>query len=197
MTNERTFILIKPESVQRQLIGELTTRFERRGLKLVAAKLIAPSKELIGKHYPDDDAWLIPTGTRALESYQAKGEKMDMTPRELALEIRQSLIDYYGDRPMLAMIWQGAHAVELGRKTAGSTNPLTAPLGSIRGDYSQESYAVADKLGRAMQTLVHASGSVEDAEVEIKLWFKKEEILDYDLVLAQVMHTKDWGRVKK
>lgn len=196
MVKERTFIAIKPESVQRQLIGELISRFERRGLKMVAAKLVAPSVELIGKHYPGDDSWLIPTGTKALEGAQARGEKIDLTPRELATQIRQSLIDYYSNRPMLAMVWEGAHAVQLGRKTVGATNPLTADLGSIRGDYSQESYGLADKLGRPMQTLLHASGSVEEAETEIALWFKKDEILDYDLVVAQVMHRNDWGRVK-
>ncbi|MDO8513761.1 MAG: nucleoside-diphosphate kinase [bacterium] len=197
MVKEQTFIAIKPESVQRQLIGELITRFERRGLKLVAAKLIAPTEELIGKHYPNDDAWLIPTGTNALKGHEAWGNKIDLTPRELATQIREGLIEYYSGRPMLAMIWEGAHAVELGRKTVGTTNPLTADLGSIRGDYSQESYSVADKLGRSMQTLVHASGSVEEAKCEIELWFKKEEILDYDLVISQIMHGTDWGKVKR
>lgn len=196
MTNERTFIALKPESVQRQLMGELITRFEKRGLKLIAAKLVAPSEELIGKHYPNDDSWLIPTGTNALKGQEAKGVKIDLTPRELALKIRQSLIDYYSNRPMLAMVWQGAHAVELGRKTVGTTNPLTAALGSIRGDYSQESYSLADKMGRAMQTLVHASGSAEDAQTEIALWFKKDEILDYDLVISEVMHGSTWGKIK-
>jgi nucleoside-diphosphate kinase len=163
----------------------------------VAAKLIAPSEELIGKHYPADDSWVIPTGTKAIEGYKAKGIEVKETPREVGMRIRKNLLDYYTDRPMLAMVWEGAHAVQLGRKTVGSTNPLAADLGSIRGDYSQESYDVADTLQRAMQTLVHASGSVEDAKTEISLWFKPEEIWDYDLVLSQVMHTDDWGRIKK
>lgn len=197
MTKERTFIALKPESIQRHLIGELISRFEKRGLKLVAAKLIAPSAELIGRHYPDDDSWYIPTGEKTIEGYKARGMVIDLTPREVAKKVRLDLINYFKDRPMLAMVWEGAHAVELGRKTVGTTNPLTADIGSIRGDYSQESFLLADKLGRPLQTLVHASGKVEEAEGEIKLWFKDDEILDYDLVFSQIMNTQTWGRVKK
>lgn len=198
MTTERTFIALKPEAIQRHLIGELISRFEKRGLKLVACKLMAPSEELISKHYPDDDAWYIPTGEKTIEGYKARGMDIkNMSAKEVAKKVRQNLIDYFKDRPMLAMVWEGAHAVELGRKTVGATNPLTAEIGSIRGDYSQESYLLADTLGRPVQTLVHASGKVEEAEQEIKLWFKPEEILEYDLVMSQVMKENTWGRVKK
>jgi nucleoside-diphosphate kinase len=196
MVKERTFIAIKPESVQRHLIGELISRFEKRGLKLIGAKLMAPSQELVGKHYPDSDSWYIPTGTRALEGYKSRGIDINMTPKELAQKIRKNLIDYYSNRPMLAMVWEGAHAVALGRKTVGATNPLTADLGSIRGDFSQESYEFADFRDQPMQTLVHASGSVEEAEKEIALWFKEDEILDYDLMMSNIFHTNDWGRVR-
>ncbi|MEI6144667.1 MAG: nucleoside-diphosphate kinase, partial [Candidatus Berkelbacteria bacterium] len=94
-------------------------------------------------------------------------------------------------------IWEGPHAIALGRKTAGATNPLVADIGSIRGDYSHDSYEVSDQTHRAIQTLVHASGSVDEAEDEIKIWFKPEEILDYDLVSETVFYGNDWGRVKK
>jgi nucleoside-diphosphate kinase len=87
--------------------------------------------------------------------------------------------------------------VALGRKTAGSTNPISADSGSIRGDYSFESYDLADNLERAVHTLVHASGTPEEAEKEINIWFKPEEIINYELVMESVFYTKDWGRVKK
>lgn len=197
MKNERTLILIKPESIQRRLIGEFITKFEKRGLKLVAAKLIVPTREIVGIHYPDDDAWYIPTGTKTLASYTAKGIDPGKTPRELAVIVREQLIDHFAGRPLFLMIWQGPHAVALGRKTAGATNPLAADIGSIRGDYSCESYDFSDNEGRAVHTLVHASGTPEEAKKEIEIWFKPEEIFDYDMIDELVFYSKDWGKVKK
>lgn len=197
MKKERTLIAIKPESIQRHLIGEFISKFEKRGLKLVAAKLIAPTKEQVGTHYPDDDSWYIPTGTKTYESYKAKGIDPGKTPKELAIEVRNRLINHFTGRPLFLMVWEGPHAVALGRKTAGSTNPLAADIGSIRGDYSFESYDLSDSLDRATHTLVHASGAVDEAEKEIKIWFKPEEIIDYPLVMEEVFYSKDWGRVKK
>lgn len=194
---ERTMIAIKSESIQRNLIGEFISKFERRGLKMVACKLMAPNAELIGKHYADDESWYVSSGTKTRANYEAKGEKNLLTPSEYGKRTRGLLMDSLNDRPILVMIWEGPHAVALGRKTAGATNPLIADIGSIRGDYSHDSYEVSDETSRAIQSLVHASGSVEEAENEILLWFKPEEILDYDLVLEDVFFTKDWGRVKK
>jgi len=194
---ERTLIIIKPESIQRHLMGELINKFERRGLKMVACKMLAPDAKLIGEHYADDEAWYISSGTNTYNNYKDKGVKDLLTPIEYGKRTRELLMDSLCDRPVLAMIWEGPHAVALGRKTAGSTNPLTADIGSIRGDYSSDSYEMSDETGRAIQSLVHASGSVEEAEREISIWFKPEEILGYDLVLESVFYMKDWGKVKK
>lgn len=196
MNKERTLIAIKPESIQRQLIGEFISKFERRGLKLVACKLISPTKEQVAKHYPDDEAWYVSSGTKTYENYKARGIDPKMSPIELAKRTRQRLLEHLTDRPLFLMIWEGPHAVALGRKTAGATNPLTADMGSIRGDYSMESYELADDIERAIHTLVHASGAPEEAEAEIKIWFKESEILDYDLVTESVFYNKDWGKVK-
>ncbi|MDD3086398.1 MAG: nucleoside-diphosphate kinase [Patescibacteria group bacterium] len=194
---ERTLIIIKPESIQRHLMGELINKFERRGLKMIACKMLAPDAKLIGEHYADDEAWYISSGTNTYNNYKDKGVKDLLTPIEYGKRTRELLMDSLCDRPVLAMIWEGPHAVALGRKTAGSTNPLTADIGSIRGDYSSDSYEMSDETGRAIQSLVHASGSVEEAEREISIWFKPEEILGYDLVLESVFYMKDWGKVKK
>jgi len=191
---ERTLIAIKPESIQRHLIGEFITKFEKRGLKLVASKLIAPTREQVSAHYPDDDSWYIPTGTKTYDSYKERGIDPGVGPKELAMIIRERLLDHFTDRPLFLMIWEGPHAVALGRKTAGSTNPLVADIGSIRGDYSFESYDFADNMARAVYTMVHASGSPEEAQKEIDIWFKPEEIIDYDLVMETVFFAKDWGR---
>jgi nucleoside-diphosphate kinase len=194
---ERTLIAIKPESIQRHLVGEFIAKFERRGLKIIACKMIIPTPEQIGAHYPDDEKWYLDTGTKTLKNYQERGLKVSMGPIEIAKVVRQRLIDHFCDRPIIMMIWEGPHAIALGRKTAGATNPLVADIGSIRGDYSLESYELADDIERAAHTLVHASESRDEAEREIKIWFKQEEIYDYDLITENVFYTKDWGKVRK
>jgi nucleoside-diphosphate kinase len=193
---ERTMIAVKPESIQRQIVGEFISKFERRGLKLVACKLVSPTAEQVGRHYPDDKEWYVSSGTKTWQNYKDQGIEPDATPIELAKRTRQRLIDHLVNRPLLVMIWEGPHAVALGRKTAGATNPLIADIGSIRGDYSTESYELADDIERAIHTLVHASGTPQEAEKEIKIWFKKEEILNYNFITENVFYTKDWGRVK-
>jgi nucleoside-diphosphate kinase len=194
---ERTLIAIKPESIQRHLIGELIEKFEKRGLKMVACKMVAPTASQVSKHYPDDKEWYISSGTKTWNNYKEKGITPPGTPIELAKRTRERLIDHLTNRPIIFMIWSGPHAIALGRKTAGATNPLVADMGSIRGDYSTESYELADGIERAIHTLVHASGSVDEAEKEIKIWFNPSEILDYDLVTETVFFEKNWGRVKK
>jgi nucleoside-diphosphate kinase len=194
---EQTVIAIKPESIQRHLVGEFITKFEKRGLKMVACKLVVPTKEQVESHYPDDEAWYVSSGTKTYENYVKKGIDPKATPIELAKRTRQKLINHLTDRPILMMVWEGPHAVALGRKTAGATNPLVADIGSIRGDYSTESYEMADDFEWAIHTLVHASGSVEEAQHEIKIWFGAKDILDYDLITEQVFYEKEWGKVKK
>jgi len=194
---EQTLIAIKPESIQRHLVGEFISKFERRGLKMIACKMIVPQKEQIGQHYPDNEKWYLDTGTKTLKNYEERGVKVTMGPIEIAKIVRQRLIDHFTDRPIIMMIWEGPHAIALGRKTAGATNPLIADIGSIRGDYSLESYELADDIERAAHTLVHASESQAEADREINIWFKKDEIYDYDLITENVFYTKDWGRVRE
>lgn len=190
-------IAIKSESIQRHLIGEFITKFEHRGLKMIACKLIAPDANLIGQHYADDEEWYVSSGAKTRENYKSKGEKNLLEPIEYGKLTREKLMDSLRDRPILVMVWEGPHAVALGRKTAGATNPLVADIGSIRGDYSSDSYEMSDETGRAIQSLVHASGSTEEAGREIALWFSSSEILNYDLVMEDVFYSKEWGRVKR
>ncbi len=194
---EKTLIAIKPEAIQRRLMGEIISKFEKRGLKMVACKMVAPTEEEVGKHYADDEAWYLSSGTKTYNNYKDKGIDPGMTPVELGKRTRQMLLDHLANRPVLFMIWEGPHAVALGRKTAGATNPLVADIGSIRGDYSTESYEMSDELGRAIHSLVHASGSVEEAEAEIAIWFTPEELYDYEMIDEHVFYGKDWGKVKK
>ena len=194
---ERTVIAIKPEAIQRRLMGEIIEKFEKRGLKMVACKLVAPTEEQVGRHYADDESWYLSSGTKTFNNYKDKGIDPGMTPIELGKRTRQMLLDHLANRPVLFMIWEGPHAVALGRKAAGATNPLVADIGSIRGDYGTDSYETSDILGRAIHSLVHASGSVEEAEQEIAIWFTPEEIFDYELIDENVFFGSDWGKVKK
>lgn len=194
---ERTLIAVKPEAIQRHLIGVIISKFEQRGLKLVAAKMTAPGVEQVEKHYPVTEEWLISSGTKTYENYKSKGIDPGKTPQELAMETHRKLLDHLTDRPILVMVWEGPHAVQLGRKTAGATNPLTADIGSIRGDFGTDSYEVSDQADRAIFSLIHASGSTEEAESEIKVWFTPSEIVEYHLLDEEIFYSKDWGKVKR
>ena len=178
-------------------MGEFVSKFEKRGLKLIACKLLGPTKGQVEKHYPDDEAWYLSSGTKTFENYKSRGIDPGLGPIDLAKRTRKRLIAHLVDRPLLLMVWEGPHAVALGRKTAGATNPLIADIGSIRGDYSLESYELADDIERAIHTLVHASATSEEAEKEIRIWFRDDELLDYDLITENVFYSKDWGKVKK
>lgn len=192
---EKTLIAVKPDGVQRLMIGEIISRFEKAGMKLVGAKFIAPTKQQVKKHYYTEE-WLMSTGTKTIENYKKNGIKINLTAREIGLKTLDRLVDYWYKRPTMLMIWEGPNVVTIARKILGSTSPQDADVGTIRGDYSLESYAMADGLDRALYNLVHGSGSVEEADKEIDIWFDKKEILDYELFLEKLIHDKDWGRIK-
>jgi len=187
--HERTLVIIKPDGVQRSLIGEIIRRYERTGLKLVAIKMLVPSEEHIEKHYTLDPSWRTVTGEKTIASYKAKGLKpWSDDPLEITGKILKNLKKYMISGPVVAMIWQGAHAVKICRKITGGTEPLTSDVGSIRGDLVLDSYQMSDEDGRAVRNLIHASGSVEEAEAEIKHWFKDEGITNYKLVQEQILY---------
>jgi nucleoside-diphosphate kinase len=186
---EKTLVIIKPDGVQRSLIGEVIKRYEQCGLKLVGLKMVIPSRQLALKHYSVDPDWALKTGTKSIESYKAKGlTPPNNDPIELAEGVRKRLLDFISSGPVIPMIWQGMGAVAIVRKITGGTEPLTSVPGTIRGDYTIESYTASDQAGRAVRNIIHASGSVEEALTEIKLWFKPEEILDYRLVTEEILY---------
>lgn len=190
--NERTLVIIKPDGIQRTLIGEIIKRYERIGLKLVGIKMLVPSKELIEKHYTLDPEWRMKTGLKTIKGYTDKGLKPPQTdPLKITAVILKNLVNYMTKGPVIAMVWQGAHAVEIVRKITGGTEPLTSTVGTIRGDYVLDSYRMSDDDGRSVRNLVHASSSVKEAEDEIIHWFKKEEIFDYRLIVEQMLYDVD------
>ncbi len=190
-SKEKTLVIIKPDGVQRSLIGEIIKRYERTGLKLIALKTIIPTEELATKHYYEvgGDEWIEEVGRKAAASYEKKGEKSPFkTHKENGEAILKSNAKYLSSGPVVAMVWQGNQAVDLVRKITGGTEPLSSDVGTIRGDFTLDTYGMADLDRRSIRNLIHASGSAEEAEKEIPIWFKPEEIMNYRLVQEQILY---------
>lgn len=186
---ERTLVLIKPDGVQRGLIGESIRRYEQSGLKLVAIKMSLPTKKMALEHYSVDPEWALKTGTKSIEAWKVKGlTPPTEDPIELAEGVRTQLVSFLNSGPVVAMIWQGMNAISVIRKITGGTEPLTSVPGTIRGDYTIDSYRAADVDKRAVRNIIHASGSVEEAEKEIAIWFKSEEIISYRLISEAIIY---------
>ncbi len=176
---EKTLVLIKPDAVQRGLVGEVIKRFEQTGLKLIGMKMVYASKELAGRHYADDEQWLKSVGDKASKAARERGEKVKETPLQIGKRIRMQLMEYISMSPVVAVVIEGHNAIATVRKIIGPTSPEFAPPGTIRGDYSHETYVMADTKGRPIQNLIHASESREEAEREIKVWFTPHELHSY------------------
>jgi nucleoside-diphosphate kinase len=157
---ERTLILFKPDAVQRGVIGEILTRFERVGLKIVGTKMIAPNRDQFYKHYEEIGQVI----TR-------RGEK-----------VFNNVLDTMNEGPIIAMVLEGIEAVELVRKLVGSTEPKSSAPGTIRGDFSHMSYGYGDEQDKGIPNLIHASGDASDAEKEIPHWFSEDELYDYSVL---------------
>ena len=189
---ERSLVLIKPDAVQRGLIGEMIARFERAGLKVVALKLVKPTKEHFAAHYPEDRKYLAKLGEKAIagfEAYDMDIKKAVGTTNkvEVGKHVKKWLLSYMTSGPVVALVVQGPHAVENVRMIIGPTMPLAAMPGTIRGDFSLDSASFANPAKRGIKNLVHASDSVKGAEEEIKLWFAAEEMHDYTRADEHIM----------
>lgn len=188
-SKEKTLVVVKPDGVQRSLVGEIIKRYERMGLKMVAMKMLVPNEDFIEKHYTLDPQWRKITGEKTIKSYQEKGlVPPSRDPLEISAKILTNLKKYMTSGPVVAMVWQGANAVKIIRKITGGTEPLTSDPGTIRGDYVLDSYKMSDEDNRSVRNLIHASGSPEEAEMEINHWFSENEIINYRLVQEQILY---------
>lgn len=191
-SKERTLVIIKPDGVQRSLIGEIINRFERIGLKMVALKMAIPSETMVEQHYTLDPQWRTVTGEKTIQGYKDKGlTPPSEDPHEITAKILESLKKYMSAGPVVFMVLEGAHSVKIVRKLVGSTEPLSSDVGTIRGDYVLDSYQMSDTAGRAVRNLIHASGSPEEAENEIAHWFSKEELMSYSIVQEKIVYDVD------
>lgn len=184
---ERTLILVKPDGLKRGLVGDIIKRFESRGLKLVAMKMIKPTKAHVEKHYLPTTAQLTGMGGKTLENLAVHNiNPITQFGTKDALKIGKMInswnVEFLTSAPNIAMVFQGLHAVEIGRKIVGNTLPSKAEVGTIRGDYAVDSPVFANVKMRSVRNVVHASGTVPEANREIKHWFSKKEIHDYKRV---------------
>lgn len=154
---EKTLVVFKPDTVQRGLVGEILSRFERVGLKIVATKMIKPNKEHYHRHYEEIGQMITRRGEHAF----------DVTLKMMV------------EGPVIAMVFEGVEAVALVRKLVGTTEPKAALPGTIRGDYSHMSFGYADSADKGIPNLIHASGDPEEAEKEIAHWFADGELYEY------------------
>jgi len=189
---EKTVVLIKPDGVKRGLIGEIISRIERRGLKIISLEMIQATREQIDNHYPKDENWIRRLGEKTLNNYKTYGidpikELGTDDPLEIGKMVRGWLLDYMTSGPMVKMIVQGIHAIDMVRKLAGKSLPAEAEMGTIRGDFSVDSATAANRDKRAIHNIVHASETPEEAQNEINLWFAAEDIFEYKRAEEDIM----------
>lgn len=189
MTNkERTFVLVKHDGVQRSLVGEIIKRIERTGLKIVALKMFVPDIERATVHYGKDDSWCEKVGLRTIENMEKKGEKPSKSAIEYGRDVVEALLKYITLGPVVAMVIEGNQSVGIVKKLVGGTEPLTSDVGTIRGDLTIDSYDSANLNGRAVRNLIHCTDKPEEAIKEISIWFKPEEIINYNLVQEKILY---------
>lgn len=189
---ERTMVLIKPDGVKRGLIGEIISRFERRGLKIISLEMIWATKKQIDGHYPKDPKWINRLGEKTLNSYKQYGfdpmkELGTENTAKIGKYVRGWLIEFMTSGPMVKIVVKGIHAIDMVRKVVGSSMPALAEMGTIRGDFSVDDATAANRDKRAIHNIIHASETQKEAEHELGFWFAAEDIYDYKRAEEDIM----------
>ncbi len=182
---EKTLIIIKPDAVKRGLIGIIIDTFEKVGLKLMTAKMLKPSADVIKKHYPGTAEWILKMGEKTLASFKQSGDDVKKTfgtdnPAELGKFVYERLIKYWMEGPIVVMVWEGPNAVTVARKLRGHTIPALAIPGTLHAQFSFDSSPLSASQNRVVKTFIHASGSMDEAKREIAYWFGKQDFRNYE-----------------
>jgi nucleoside-diphosphate kinase len=185
MTKQRALIIIKPDAVQRGIIGKIASRFETVGLKIIGLKFIWLTEKQVIAHYPETDAWFKKVGERTLTNYEKKGldaKKVFGTNNSIQIgrTVKKWLVKYFQESPVLIMALESYDCIEICRKLSGNTIPVLANPGTIRGDFSHDTIDLANEQSRPLRNIIHASDTVEDGEKEVNLWFTKDELFEYE-----------------
>jgi nucleoside-diphosphate kinase len=189
---ERTFVILKPDTVQRGLVGEIIQRFERIGLKIVAMKMMQADEALIFKHYNKDDAWYERKGKGIVENKTKLGMPVEKEAIEYGKDIIRAMVHYMAACPVLVMVLEGNQAQAVVKRLVGGTEPTTADTGTIRGDFAIDSFFMCDVDGsRGMRNLIHCTDPADGEQAyfnEIKVWFTEAEIYNYRLVSEAMLY---------
>lgn len=188
-------MLLKPDAVQRSLIGEIIGRFERVGLKIAAMKMVVPTEEQLIAHYNKTDEWYQRKGEGIVADMKAHNIEVTKEPIEYGKDIIRNMVRYMTAAPVVAMILEGNQACAVVTKLVGSTEPATSDVGTIRGDYTLDSYAHSTYENRGVRNLVHQSDSPSEAEREMQIWFTDDEIQNYVTAQERIMYDVNFDNV--
>lgn len=189
---EKTFVILKPDAVQRGLVGEVIKRFERIGLKVAAMKMVVPTEAQCWDHYQKDDAWYLKKGTGLIANRGKLGLSVDKEAIEYGKDIIRAVVNYMTAGPVVAIVLEGNNSGAVVKRLVGSTEPASADTGTIRGDYALDSYFLCDSDGsRGMRNLIHCTDPEDGAEAydrEVNIWFTANEIVNYRLVSEAMLY---------
>lgn len=195
---ERTLVLIKPDGVERGHVGDILARFERVGLKLAGMKMVWPKKGDVDRHYTLTDEWVEGVYTKAKQKYEALGQAFPYSnAKTYGAAIKAGLMEFLQSGPVVAIVLEGEQSVALVRKLVGATEPAAAAPGTIRGDFSLDSYALSNSQNRPLRNLIHASGTTEEAQNEIAVWFRPDELHEYNHALSSILYNPTYFTPKK
>lgn len=185
---ERTFVILKPDAVQRGLVGDIFSRFEKSGLKTVAMKMIVATEEQCFAHYNKNDEWYERKGKGMIANLEAQGKKPEKEAVEYGKDIVRALAKYMTAGPSICLVLEGNKSVAVVTKLVGGTEPTVSDVGTIRGDLTLDSYEAANMDNRAVRNLVHCSESPEEALREIPIWFEKNELISYRHIQDAILY---------
>lgn len=185
---QRSLVLLKPDAVQRSLIGEVVRRIERTGLKITALKMLVATREQVIEHYHKDEAWFLKKGTGIVEDRKAHNLPIEKEAIDYGKDIIEGNVQFMRSGPIVALVAEGSLAPVVIKKITGDTAPARSDVGTIRGDLSIDSYEHAAIDGRAIRNIMHCSENAEEAEREIAVWFTPHEIIAYRLVAEQILY---------
>lgn len=185
---ERSLVLLKTDAVQRSLVGEIIKRFEQTGLKISAMKMLDASEEQLLSHYNKDDEWYAKKGQGIVDDLTKLGKPIEKEASEYGRDIIRTVVKYMQESPIVALVLEGNQATAVVTKIVGTTEPTTSDVGTIRGDYTLDSFAHATYENRAVRNLVHQSESPVEAEREIKIWFTNSEIMQYTTAQERILY---------
>lgn len=185
---ERSLVILKPDAVQRSLIGEIVKRFERAGLKFAAMKMVMATEEQLITHYNKTDEWYEKKGKGIVADMEAHNLPVTKEPIEYGKDIIRNMVRYMTAAPCVAMVLEGNQAVAVVTKLVGTTEPATSDVGTIRGDYTLDSYSHATIENRGVRNLIHCSESPEEALREMDIWFTEDEFMNYSTAQERIMY---------